>query len=521
MSSYRKDSLKVGMEIPKEKILLPTGGAVITAVDFVKDGEGMVKWPTGDFIRVSGVIHPADPSAYDIMFMMGLPLEWNEKLLQYGGGGLDGVVMPVEMPFPGRSFFTPPPMMDGYVVAGCDGGHQIDSENSFDCSWGLNDEAMENYAYKAQKKMYDVAREIVQTAYGRKPERAYYAGGSNGGRECLKSLEQFPEDYDGAICLYPVQHFIGKVLFDSHYGTALQELGDEAIISPEQWAKIQKKIIAFSDQADGAEDGIISDIAYAKAHRAEMRAMLSEELNEKQLAFLDVLAAPLELPFDMGYGTSVVDGYAVYEGAPVYEYVNDFPFVNVYGSSAASRDTLSIAGADGIIRTMVMRDMDFDVLHMDYNEMKDELRAASRLFDVSSASLDAFKAKGGKIILLQGLADPLVSPYATFRYYERLVEHYDREELYDMMRFYIVPGYGHGMGNNFGSDVDLLTALDKWVSEGESPKTLIAADGNDQVNHRTRPIYEYPYIPIYNGEGDINQAESFHPGKMDIEEETI
>lgn len=77
----------------------------------------------------------------------------------------------------------------------------------------------------------------------------------------------------------------------------------------------------------------------------------------------------------------------------------------------------------------------------------------------------------------------MVSPYVTFRYYESLVKHYGSEELREMMRFYTVPGYGHGVGQNFGSDVELLSVLDRWVVEGETPGTLIAADGNVQVNH--------------------------------------
>ena len=61
---------------------------------------------------------------------------------------------------------------------------------------------------------------------------------------------------------------------------------------------------------------------------------------------------------------------------------------------------------------------------------------------------------------------------------------------------------------------DLLATLDTWIYEGKAPEKLTAIDRNDQVNHRTRPIYEYPYYPAYNGTGDINNADNFHPEKM-------
>lgn len=354
MYQFIKNSLFPNQEIAAEKIHLPNGGAVINKVELIKDGSCM--WPTGDFYRINGAIHPFDPNAYDINFQIGFPVEWNGRLLQVCGGGLDGNVTPVEMPVPGSFFGMPSIMTLGYAVFTSDGGHVQPPEKPFDCSWGLNDEAMENYAYKAIKRIHDLAYELARIAYGVIPENMYIAGGSNGGRECLKALEQYPEDYDGAVCLYPVQSFVAKVVFDCNYGNVLSELGDEAVIPAEKWVELHKKIIAFLDSADGAEDGLISDLSYAKAHRTEVRTMLSKELNEKQMAFLDTLSTPLCLPFPLEHGTSVMNEIPVYEGASLYEFMGGHPLLNFYGSGPEKRDTMSIAGADGIIRNMIMRD---------------------------------------------------------------------------------------------------------------------------------------------------------------------
>ena len=62
-------------------------------------------------------------------------------------------------------------------------------------------------------------------------------------------------------------------------------------------------------------------------------------------------------------------------------------------------------------------------------------------------------------------------------------------------------------------DTDLIAVLDAWVCAGEAPDTILASDANDQLNHRSRPLYQYPAYPVYNGEGDINKAESFHAEK--------
>lgn len=515
MESYIMNSIKPGMEIDAKKIGLPTSGAKIVSVETVREGEtavipGLPVGPTGDFVRVMGEIYPADAAAPNILFTLGIPYEWNGKFLQIGGGGLDGMVTPVEMPIPGRIFGSPAPTAQNYAVASCDGGHQTDQENPNDCSWGLNNECRANYAHCAQKKTYDAVVEILKIAFGKAPEKTYYAGGSNGGRETLKVLEQYPQDYDGAICLYPAQVFIGKVLKDVRYGNLLEQLGDEAVILPDQWMELQKKIVAMHDAADGTEDGLVSDLWDARARRSQVREMLERELNEKQMCFLDELASDLKLPFDLGHGHSIVDGYAVYEGAPVIDMFHGFPFVNIYGNCSGARDTVSIGGAEGIIKAMIMRDMDFDVRHMDYEAMKKELMEASELFDVSVTSLDRFQEMGGKLILVQGGADPLITPYMTIRYYEELKERFGEQELRKMLRFYLIPGYGHGVGGNYYADVDWLSALDAWVCEGREPRGLVSLDGNDSVGHRMRPVYEYPYYPVYNGSGDPNDADSYH-----------
>ena len=138
------------------------------------------------------------------------------------------------------------------------------------------------------------------------------------------------------------------------------------------------------------------------------------------------------------------------------------------------------------------------------------LQAASCLIDAYSPNLDGFKARGGKLLLLHGMTDSLVPVESTIRYYKALRARYG-EALDDITRFYIVPSYGHGMGEMFTMDADLIDALDKWVCAGEAPEVIIATDANDQVNHRARPLYHWPAFPVYNGTGDVNDAASFHP----------
>ena len=45
------------------------------------------------FCKVLGQIAPSDPKAPPIKFQVNLPVEWNGRSLQYGGGGFNGVLI--------------------------------------------------------------------------------------------------------------------------------------------------------------------------------------------------------------------------------------------------------------------------------------------------------------------------------------------------------------------------------------------------------------------------------------------
>ena len=78
------------------------------------------------------------------------------------------------------------------------------------------------------------------------------------------------------------------------------------------------------------------------------------------------------------------------------------------------------------------------------------------------------------------------------------------------MRFYLIPGLGHGFGP-FNAKFDSLGVLQKWVEQGEPPTVLIAADANEGATAgRTRPLCEYPKWPKFIGApGGEHHASNF------------
>ncbi len=78
------------------------------------------------------------------------------------------------------------------------------------------------------------------------------------------------------------------------------------------------------------------------------------------------------------------------------------------------------------------------------------------------------------------------------------------------LRFYLTPGVTH-MGLGGPDYVDLLGALDAWVTTGAAPADPLvqtSLDANFNVT-LSRPMCRYPTYPRYNGTGDVNASANF------------
>jgi hypothetical protein len=123
--------------------------------------------------------------------------------------------------------------------------------------------------------------------------------------------------------------------------------------------------------------------------------------------------------------------------------------------------------------------------------------------------LSGFARNGGKLILLQGTEDFLISPRATEAYYEQVRARLGGAAIARMLRFYEVPGFGHSTSAVFGMSWDQLGALERWVEQGADPAEHETVSDTTGVLGRTRPLCLYPRWPMYRGSGDPNLATSF------------
>jgi feruloyl esterase len=140
------------------------------------------------------------------------------------------------------------------------------------------------------------------------------------------------------------------------------------------------------------------------------------------------------------------------------------------------------------------------------------LQRAHALYDAASPNLEAFQARGGKLLMWHGLADSGIAATSSIGYYEAVSAALaGRTRVDDFFRLFLIPGVHHCGGGPGLVEFDALTALEDWVERGQAPEQLIASRSNGGVLERARPVYPYPLQARYSGKGDPKDPASFVP----------
>ncbi|WP_216322373.1 tannase/feruloyl esterase family alpha/beta hydrolase [Deinococcus aestuarii] len=166
----------------------------------------------------------------------------------------------------------------------------------------------------------------------------------------------------------------------------------------------------------------------------------------------------------------------------------------------------------GAVTGFITKNLNADPLAFDPSQWATRIQQVSSWTDAVSTDLSDFTDHGGKLLLTHGTIDDSITPYNTVMYWQRLVAANGQAEVDSFARFYLIPGKGHG-GGIFNAKVDLLSALEAWVEQGQAPGQLVAVDGNTDAgttatNGRTRPLCRYGSQPRYTGPANPTQAQA-------------
>jgi hypothetical protein len=513
--------------IAASKIGLPNGGVNIDSATLVAPAPlavaergptpaALITPATPQHCKVLGRVAPVDPKAPPIVFQVNLPTQWNGRSVQYGGGGFNGVLVSGLGLVPAARFDTPSPLAQGYVTVGTDSGHQ-NQPNMPPQAFALNDEALVNFAHASYKKVRDVSVELMQRAYARGPEKLYFVGSSEGGREGLTMAQRYPADFDGIFSRVPVINWTALQFAGTRNG--LNSMGD-AWIRPPLVKLVGDEVLAACDLVDGLGDGIVSDPkdCLRRVDLNKLRCVGAPGdgcLTDAQIKAIQTLHSPYRFDYDLAHGVREYPGYGVSgEAAPANGPTGGWG-AWWSGSAAPVIPPVPANGiawfyGSGAIQYFYARDPAFDVRKTDPNALKPRVLEVSALMDSTDPELDAFHARGGRLIILENMADYAQSPYAGIAYVDSVVKRLGAARVNEFLRLYTAPGVDH-VGAGAPGNVDMLAALAEWVERGRSPSGLQLVEQETKAPFRvkrSRPLCEWPKYTQYKV-GDVSAASSF------------
>src|SRR5215468_2221176 len=258
---------------------LPTPKTMLTSatVNSARPAQGNVPaFP--QHCEVQGKINEragANGQQYAIKFHLRLPTAWNGRLFFEGGGGSNGNLGNAFGNLQGQQRTTA--LALGYAVVSQDSGHdnQInnDPNRNGNVTFGFDPQARLDFGYNSYDQVAQTARALIARYYGRAPDRSYFVGCSEGGREAMMMSQRFPSYFDGILACAPGFNLPKAALFGhTADAQALAEVEKAQGIydrfgqpflnktfTDEDLDLAAQAVLSACDSLDGLEDGIIDN----------------------------------------------------------------------------------------------------------------------------------------------------------------------------------------------------------------------------------------------------------------------
>lgn len=495
---------------------------------------------------VEGTLAPA------IGFRVDLPTRsWTRRYLQVGCGGLCGRVS-LEV---GAAEGCPVLAAGGFAVASTDMGHEGTGGG-----FGRDPQKRADFAHRAVHLTAVAARALIRSFYGREPAYAYFTGCSDGGREALVEAQRHPGDFDGIIAGAAAMNFqVQNGLYHAWQARSNTGPDGKAILLAGRLPVLHDAVLTACDALDGRADGLVSAPGACRFDPASVRCRAGQDstacLTPEEVA---VVRRLYDGPRDPATGERLT------VGGP--QFGSELAWAGVFVPHSADRPIMSERFALDALRTLIFETdppAGFTLADLAFDRATfDRLRPRHPLFDATDPDLSAFAARGGKLILWHGWADPHISPLNTVAYHEAVRAQVGEARAEAFERLYLLPGVHHCSGGEGPSLIDLLTPMMLWVERGQAPDAIVArqappgrgngfgqpgdaARGGDgpgapppgttppsgatpggmapppgagvraeqpPAPSRSRPVYPYPFVAAYDGTGDPDRASSYRRG---------
>jgi pimeloyl-ACP methyl ester carboxylesterase len=452
-----------------------------------------------EYCRVIGYVRPA------INFEIRLPTTtWNGKFYMAGCGAWCGKV---ESDRPGFTNAMNHGLRRNYAAATMDGGHW--GASRWDTTWTHVRDPIARFGFgqRAVTETARVSKEVIAAYYGNAPEKSYFAGCSNGGRQANMAALKYPDDFDGIISGCPW-------LYASR-GTTTWAWNVQANTGPDgapvlDPAKLPMLVEAVYEACAG-EDGLIEDPGQCQFEPVDVACAGTDGPN-------CLSAAEVETLEEWYAGPSDSSGGQIYPGMPL----GSEPYWSLWRALEDEQTWQADKAAveDELRHYSFAEDLDpdYDVADFDFDKDPERMVQSYEDMEASGTDLSKFKGRGGKLLIYQGLADGLQPPETTQQWYEALTKDTGGEAAtMESARLFLVPGMDHCGAQSgpgvAGAGFDPLPALEKWVEQGVPPESIVMTKTTeDGRTEWTRPVCVYPKVATYKGSGDLKDAANWTCG---------
>jgi len=410
---------------------------------------------------------------------------WNQRFLGAGVGGSAGTFNYRGL---GRA------LNRGFAAASTDTGHSMDGKN-----WMLDRQAAANYAHRAVHLMTGASKAVVKSFYGAAAKRAYFMGCSGGGREALKEMQLYPQDYDGILAGAPGPNM--PLLSVRHMQSALAQERSSTKLDAHDWTVVRQGAVRACGANDKAHAGVIDD---PRACRFDVATLACSSgvalscLSPEKIALVKAIASPTVDEHGVQLDDGLLPGVSARPGPP------PTLLLELFGQGVHH-------DANWNAQQFIPSE-DLAAVYGDFPEMR-----------ADNPDLGEFRSLGHKAIVYQGWMDPSVLAQSTVSYYEKVAARAGSVgKAQEFIRLFMVPGMLHCAGGDgtdlFGGEAgsvsrdpthDALSALIQWVETGRAPREIIAARMQNNEVVRTRPLCPYPSVKRYKGSGDAADAANF------------
>jgi hypothetical protein len=485
----------------------------------------------------------ADGQHYAIRLHLRLPTNWNGRFFFEGGGGSNGNLGMALGNLQGRQPTNA--LVLGYAVVSQDSGHDNatsnDPKRGGTVTFGFDEQARVDFGYRSYDEVTQTAKALIREYYGKAPERSYYVGCSEGGREAMMMSQRFPTYFDGILACAPGFHLPKAAVFGHAWDAqALAEVAKAAGIydtfgepflnkafTDEDLELASNAVLAACDELDGLKDGIIDNLTGCTTAvvSPKLSALTcsgfkrSTCLSSVQISALEkIMGGPKnsqgellysDWQWDRGIGSP---GWRVLKMG-MYDTPTNSAIIATLGAASVSSLFVtppSEVASNGAAPLAHLLDINFERDAPKLSAKTGEYtQSVLEFMKADSTDLAPFRSHGGKLVIVHGVSDPVFSFRDIMQWWNE-VNRVNNGRAAEFVRLFAVPGMNHCAGGPATDQFDAFGALVNWVEKNSAPETITATAGpGTPWPGRTRPLCAYPKQAHYKGTGSIEDAVNF------------